>query len=66
MQNKLTEVKLIIIDEISMVSSVLFYQVHQRLYEILACATELPFAELPVMFCGDLYQLSPVRATPIY
>ena len=49
-----------------MVSSVLFYQVHQRLYEILACATELPFAELPVMFCGDLYQLSPVRATPIY
>ena len=31
LQNKLAEVKFIIIDEISMVSSVLFYQVHQRL-----------------------------------
>ena len=31
LQNKLAEVKFIIIDEISMVSSVLFYQVHQGL-----------------------------------
>ena len=30
-----------------MVSSVLFYQVHQRLNEIIGCATELPFAGLP-------------------
>ena len=33
LQNKLWEIKFIIIDEISMVSSVLFYQVHQRLNE---------------------------------
>ena len=49
-----------------MVSSLLFYQVHQRLNEILGCATELPFAGLPVLVCGDLYQLPPVKGTPIY
>ena len=31
LRNKLSEVRLIIIDEISMVSSVLFFQVNQRL-----------------------------------
>ena len=31
LRNKLSEIKLIIIDEISMNSSMLFYQVHQRL-----------------------------------
>ena len=31
-----------------MVSSVLFYQVHQRLNEIIGCAIELPFAGLLV------------------
>ena len=49
-----------------MVSSVLFYQVHQRLNEILGCATELLFAWLPILVCGDLYQLPPVKGTPIY
>ena len=46
-----------------MVSSVLFYQVHQRLNEILGCATELLFAWLPILVCGDLYQLPPVKGT---
>ena len=61
LQNKFAEVKFIIIDEISMVSSVLFYQVHQRLNEIFGCLTELPFAGLPVLVCGDLYQLPPLK-----
>ena len=49
-----------------MVSSVLFYQLYQRLNEIFGCVTELPFAGLPVLVCGDLYQLPPVKGTPIY
>ena len=48
LRNKLSEIKFIIIDEISMVSSVLFYQVHQRLNEIFGVSTDLPFAGLPV------------------
>ena len=49
-----------------MVSSVLFYQVHQRLNEIFGVSTDLPFAGLPVLVCGDLYQLPPVKGAPIY
>ena len=54
------------IDEISMVSSVLFYQAHQRLSQIFGVSTELPFAGLPVLICGDFYQLPPVKQAPIY
>ena len=61
LRNKLSEIKFIIIDEISMVSSVLFYQVHQRLNEIFGVSTDLPFAGLPVVVCGNLYQLPSVK-----
>ena len=66
LQNNLSEVKYIVIDKISMVSSVLFYQVHQKLNEIFGCSTELQFAGLPFLICGDLYQLPPVKGAPIY
>ena len=48
-----------------MVSGVLFYQVHQRLNEIFGYSTVLLFAGLPVLVCGDLYQLPPVKGAPI-
>ena len=66
LRNKLSEIKFIIIDEISMVSSVLFYQVHQRLDEIFGVSTDLLFSGLPVLVCGGLYQLPPVKGAPIY
>ena len=66
LRNKLSEIKLIIIDEISIVSSMLFYQVHQRLNEIFEVSRDLPFAGSPVLVCGDLYQLPPVKGAPIY
>ena len=66
LRNKLAEVKFIIIDEISMISNVLLYQVHQRLNVIYGCSAESPFAGLPVLACGDLYQLPPVKGAPIY
>ena len=50
----------------SLISSVLFYQVHQRLNEIFGVSTDLPFAGLPVLVCGALYQLPPVKGAPIY
>ena len=55
LRNKLSEVRLIIIDEISMVSSVLFFQVNQRLTEIFRYSGKEPFAGLPVIVCGDFY-----------
>ena len=66
LRNKLSEIKFIIIDEISMISTVLFYQVHQRLNKIFGISADLPFAGLPVLFCGDLCQLPPVKGAPIY
>ena len=66
MRNKLSEVRLIIIDEISMVSSVLFVQVNQRLTEIFRNSGKQPFAGLPAMVCGDFYQLSSVKDLPVY
>ena len=64
MRNKLSEVELIVIDEISMVSQKVFFQVHQRLIEIFG--VQLPFAGKSVLVCGDLYQLPPVRAFPVF
>ena len=66
LRNKLSEVRLIIIDEISMVSSVLFYQVNQRLNEIFGYSGNEPFAGLPVIVCGDFFQLPPVKSQPVY
>ena len=66
MRNKLSEGRLITIDEISMVSSVLFYQVNQQLNEIFGYSGNEPFAGLPVIVCGGFFQLPPVKGLPVY
>ena len=66
LRNKLSEVKLLIIDEVSMVSSALFYQVNQRLNEIFMCSSDKCFGGLSVLLCGDFYQLPPVRGIPLF
>ena len=66
LRNKLSEVRLIIIDEISMVSSVLFYQVNQQLNEIFGYSGNEPFAGLPVIVCGDFFQLPQVKGLLVY
>ena len=55
-----------IINEILMVSSVLSFQVNQRLTEIFRYSRKKPFAGLPVIVCGDLYRLPPVKGLPVY
>lgn len=65
-RNKLMHVKFIIIDEISMVSPKLLLNVHRRLCEIFGVIEETPFAGKSILVCGDLYQLPPVLAKPIF
>ena len=48
-----------------MLSSVLFYQVHQRLNEIFGFSTDLLLSGLPVLVFDDL-ELSPFKGAPIY
>ena len=64
--NKLSEVRLIIIDKISVVSTVLVFQVNQRLIEIFIYSGKEPFAGLPVTVCGDIYQLPSIKGSPVY
>ena len=58
---KYEELKMIIIDEISMVSNKLMLYIHQRLVDIFGYAenSSVPFAGITMIFVGDLYQLPP-------
>ena len=66
LRNKYSDVELVIIDEISMVSSKLFYQVHTRMNEIFCPGQDFPFGGKCVIVCGDLYQLPPVHGKPVF
>ena len=65
-QNKLSEVKLIITDELSMTSSDVFLDIHARLLEIFMYETEKPFAGLSGILLGDFLQLPLVKRKAIY
>jgi len=58
-------VKVLIIDEVSMIGAELLNQIDVRLKQITGNFDE-PFGRLDAIFIGDLRQLPPVRATPIY
>ena len=64
LRNKISEVKLLIIDEISIVSRTLFYQINLWLIEIFGF--NKPFGGLSVIVCGDFYQLLPLNSPAIY
>ena len=49
-----------------MVSSDLFYKIHVRLTEIFGCKPDEQFAGIPMLVCGDLYQLPPVKGKSIF
>ena len=56
----LSDLKLIIIDEISVVSNTLLLHIHQQLKEILSTSNNCLFAGLNIITVGDLYQLPPI------
>ena len=60
----LKELKLIIIDEISMVGNITLLHIHQRLKDIFGSA-EL-FAGISIIAVGDLYQLPPIKKKVIF
>ena len=55
----LKELKLIIVDEISMIGNITLLHIHQRLKDIFS-SPEL-FAGISVIAVGDLYQLPPIK-----
>jgi len=65
---QLENLKVIIIDEISMVSNKLLLYIHQRLLDIFGYSGNhmKPFEGITVIVVGDLYQLPPVLQRPVY
>ncbi|XP_050534568.1 uncharacterized protein LOC126901813 [Daktulosphaira vitifoliae] len=61
---QLANVKLLIIDEISMVGLKTLGYIDQRLRHILRI--DKPFGDINVIVFGDFYQLTPVLSTPLY
>ena len=66
LQKKYSQLSVIIIDKISMVSNKLLLNVHQRLVEIFGCSLDIPFAGISVIACGDFYQLPPIQQEPVF
>ena len=61
----LKNLKVLIIDEISMVKSDMLYQLHLRLQEVMERPKE-PFGGIAVFCFGDLLQLRPVQAKYVF
>ena len=66
LRNSLSEVKLLIIDELSMVSSDLWTDIDSRLGEIFAVIPKKEFSGLSVMTVVDLLQLPSIRGKLIF
>ncbi|GFX42884.1 ATP-dependent DNA helicase PIF1 [Trichonephila clavipes] len=58
-------VKCIIIVEVSMIGCDVLHKINLRLQEITGVHDQ-PFGNLNIIFCGDLHQLPPVNASPVY
>jgi len=66
LRNKYSKLKLLIIDEVSMVGANLLKHVHERLAATAGLPTAAPFAGVSVFAVGDFQQLSPVGEPPLY
>ena len=64
MRADLEDLQVIIMDEMSMISADMLYNIHSRLCEIFV--SEDPFAGKAILLVGDLLQLQPVQATFIF
>jgi len=63
-RSQLVHLKLLIIDEISMVGTKIFHYVNQRLIQI--TGQNLPFGGVNVIVVGDLHQLPPVGDQKVF
>ena len=67
MRNNLGQLKLLIIDEISLVGANMLYRIHLRLSDTFQTdETKVPFGGINVMLVGDLLQLPPIRQSQVF
>ena len=63
-REKLINLKLLIIDEISMVSSTMLNRIDMRLRQVMG--NRLPFGNIHVILVGDLHKIRPVMGTFVF
>ena len=66
LRENLSELQLIIIDEMSLVSSDMLYKINAKLKEIFHQRKNIPFAGIGMVLVGDLLQIPPVKAGYIF
>ena len=66
LQNKYSQLSVIINDEISLILNKLLLNAGQRLAEIFGCSSDITFAGISVITCRDFYQLPPIQQRPVY
>ena len=66
MKHNLAGLKLLIIDEVSLVGADMLYRIHLRLTEIFETEETVPFGNVSVMLVGDLLQLPPVMGNHVF
>ena len=65
-RNLYSELEVIMVYEISMVSDKMLFNVHRRLCEIFGCNGVDTFAGKTVLLLGDLLQLSPAKLQQVF
>ena len=66
LRNKYSEVKIVIIDEILIVSGKLLYQIHKRLNEIFSLLQDIQFGWNLELVYGKFYQLHSVQGKTVF
>ena len=66
LRENLSELKLLIIDEVSLVSADMLYKLDARLKEIFHLKKNIPFGGVSVMLVGDLLQIPPVTGGLVF
>ena len=63
---KLSNLQLLIIDEVSMVGSNMLLQIHKRLQQLKGSKDDTTFGNISILAVGDLYQLQPVAQPYVF
>ena len=66
LRENLSELQLIIIDEMSLVSSDMLFKLDAKLKEVFHLRKNVPFAGIGITLVGDLLQIPPVKAGYIF
>ena len=67
MRNNFSHLKVLIIDEVSMVGADLLYRIHLRLSDVFQTKPQsVPFGGINVLLVGDLLQLPPVKGITVF